>query len=174
MSRPHGKRFVIAMVAMSVAPTIFLMQPVAGLAYRIDIHVAGRPTGPTAWESRAFEEYRDRLRGTVELETTYHKTGAALEKALAKVSHPVIVCDPAGPACDSVSLSRLLFAKLDAEGSRLTLGVGPAEGFSSAARRDHECLSLSALTFPHQLVRVILAEQIYRAAEIRRGSPYHK
>mmetsp|Transcript_13317 Transcript_13317/g.16668 ORF Transcript_13317/g.16668 Transcript_13317/m.16668 type:complete len:90 (-) Transcript_13317:52-321(-) len=87
---------------------------------------------------------------------------------------PLICLDPTGQSFDSIAFSEMLFQQLDAHGSRLTIGIGPAEGFSSKVRQTAYCVSLSKLTFPHQLVRVILAEQIYRASEIRRDSKYNK
>ncbi len=58
---------------------------------------------------------------------------------------------------------------------RLTLIVGgPLGVHSSVLRRAERTWSLSPLTFPHELVRGIVAEQLYRAMTIRRGMPYHK
>ena len=58
---------------------------------------------------------------------------------------------------------------------RLTLIVGgPLGVHSSVLRRAEHEWSLSPLTFPHELVRGIVAEQLYRAMTIRRGMPYHK
>ncbi len=58
---------------------------------------------------------------------------------------------------------------------RLTLIVGGPLGLhSSVLRRAERNWSLSPLTFPHELVRGIVAEQLYRAMTIRRGMPYHK
>ena len=60
-------------------------------------------------------------------------------------------------------------------GPRLTLIVGgPLGVHSSVLRRAEHKWSLSPLTFPHELVRGIVAEQLYRAMTIRRGMPYHK
>ena len=74
----------------------------------------------------------------------------------------------------SEDFADLLYDGLDAGGSRMDLCIGPAEGFTEDLRRRARLLSLSKLTFPHQLARLLLVEQIYRAAEIRRGSGYHK
>jgi len=52
--------------------------------------------------------------------------------------------------------------------------VGPADGWSAEARnRAQLLLSLGAMTLPHELARVVLAEQVYRACTILAGHPYH-
>jgi 23S rRNA (pseudouridine1915-N3)-methyltransferase len=57
---------------------------------------------------------------------------------------------------------------------RLVLAIGPADGWSPKARVRADLLfSLGRLTLPHQLARVVLAEQVYRAATILAGHPYH-
>ncbi len=72
--------------------------------------------------------------------------------------------------------SRELAERLEQWASpRLTLIVGgPLGVHSSVLRRAESTWSLSPLTFPHELVRGIVAEQLYRALTIRRGMPYHK
>jgi 23S rRNA (pseudouridine1915-N3)-methyltransferase len=60
-------------------------------------------------------------------------------------------------------------------GQDLCFIIGPADGLDPALIADaHDVVSLSPLTFPHELVRVILAEQLYRAFSILRGEPYHR
>jgi 23S rRNA (pseudouridine1915-N3)-methyltransferase len=57
---------------------------------------------------------------------------------------------------------------------RLVLAIGPADGWSPAARQRADLLlSLGRMTLPHQLARVVLAEQVYRAFTILAGHPYH-
>jgi 23S rRNA (pseudouridine1915-N3)-methyltransferase len=57
---------------------------------------------------------------------------------------------------------------------RLVLAIGPADGWSPAARqRANMLFSFGRMTLPHQLARVILAEQVYRALTILAGHPYH-
>lgn len=57
---------------------------------------------------------------------------------------------------------------------RLVLAIGPADGWSAAARqRANLVFSLGRITLPHQLAHVVLAEQVYRALTIIAGHPYH-
>jgi 23S rRNA (pseudouridine1915-N3)-methyltransferase len=71
-----------------------------------------------------------------------------------------------------------LAAKLDqwlGDGRDVALLVGGPDGLSDQCKaRADACLSLSRLTFPHPLVRIIIAEQIYRAWSILKGHPYHR
>ena len=80
-----------------------------------------------------------------------------------------------GKTLDSVALSRHL-TDLQVHGiSHLIFVIGGSLGLSpQVLNRSHEKLSFSRLTFPHQLMRVILLEQIYRSERIARGEPYHK
>jgi 23S rRNA (pseudouridine1915-N3)-methyltransferase len=83
-----------------------------------------------------------------------------------------IYLDPAGRSLDSTAFSRL-FAKAERTGRDLVFLVGGADGLPPAWRSKATLLlSLSAMTFPHELARAMLAEQIYRAFAILRGSPY--
>ena len=139
--------------------------------------MAGRATGTKDWETAAFEEYRKRLRGSINIETTYLKSGAVLEASLQKqveAGASVICLDGDGRQYDSEAFADLIYDGLDQGGSKLILGVGPADGFRATFLQNKEKLSLSPLTFPHQMVRVLLAEQIYRASQIRQGRKYHK
>ena len=83
-----------------------------------------------------------------------------------------ILLDPAGKQQDSLQFSKLI-AKAEQESSDLIFVIGGADGLPADWRnRGDLLLSLSALTFPHELARVILAEQLYRAFTILRGHPY--
>ena len=85
-----------------------------------------------------------------------------------------IVLDPAGKSFDSDQFARLI-GKAEQEARDLVFLVGGANGVPEAWRdRGGLMLSLSPLTFPHELARVMLAEQIYRALATLRGHPYPK
>ena len=83
-----------------------------------------------------------------------------------------IFLDPAGKPLHSAAFAALI-AKAEMEGRDLVFLVGGHDGMPAgwAARADH-LVSLSAMTFPHELARAMLAEQIYRAFETLRGHPY--
>ena len=99
------------------------------------------------------------------------------ERLLAKIpggSH-VIALAIDGKAYDSVGLSKHLSELTLAGSSHLVFLIGGSLGLSEAVlNRADEKISFSKLTFPHQLMRVILLEQIYRSFRIARGEPYHK
>jgi Uncharacterized conserved protein len=98
----------------------------------------------------------------------------ALIAARLKDSDYVILLDEHGRRFTSVSWARDLEQKL-LHGSRdLVFVVGGAYGFSKQVTdRADELLSLSEMTFSHQLVRLVFVEQLYRAFTIIRGEPYH-
>ncbi|MGF9663890.1 23S rRNA (pseudouridine(1915)-N(3))-methyltransferase RlmH [Arthrobacter crystallopoietes] len=85
----------------------------------------------------------------------------------------VILLDERGRNIDSPSLARTLQAPLDSS-RNVTLIIGGAYGVDETIHRRADFVwSLSKLVFPHQLVRLILIEQLYRAQEIASGRPYH-
>ena len=98
------------------------------------------------------------------------------ERILARVgrSDQVVALDVAGKACTTEQLAK----KLDNWRMRrgdVSFLIGGADGLDqSCLTRADESLSLSAMTFPHQLVRVMLAEQLYRAWTVLHGHPYHR
>jgi len=84
----------------------------------------------------------------------------------------LVALDAAGPAWDSAGFCARI-ERAEREGRDLVFVVGGAEGLPAGWReRADEVLSLSAMTLPHELARVVLAEQIYRAFATLRGHPY--
>jgi 23S rRNA (pseudouridine1915-N3)-methyltransferase len=85
----------------------------------------------------------------------------------------VVLLDERGKAISSPALSTLLLAPLEAS-RPVAIIIGGAYGVDESIHgRADFVLSLSPMVFPHQLVRLILAEQLYRAQEIAAGNPYH-
>lgn len=85
----------------------------------------------------------------------------------------VVLLDERGKLYDSPGLARLLAAPLE-RSQTVVLIIGGAYGVSTALHARADVVwSLSPLVFPHQLVRLLVAEQLYRAQEITGGRPYH-
>lgn len=87
----------------------------------------------------------------------------------------VVALDIGGTARTSEGLAAWLDARALGGQSRIAMVIGGAAGLHSDVRtRADERLSLGPLTLPHQLARVVLLEQLYRAFRISRGEPYHR
>ena len=86
----------------------------------------------------------------------------------------VVLLDLAGKNIQSEALSQTIDQTLN-QGQTLVFVIGGSHGVSSKVKTRAQFLwQLSALTFPHQLVRILLLEQIYRAFMILKAHPYHK
>ena len=84
-----------------------------------------------------------------------------------------VLLDPAGRELNSAELAAVIEKAENGAVRELFFGVGGAEGFSESVRQKADLLmALSRLTLPHELARVVVAEQIYRAFTILRHHPY--
>ncbi len=106
-----------------------------------------------------------------ELERVKNAEGEAI---LAKTEGYVVAMDPNGALVDSEQLSRLI-SEQKQRGSVFTFVIGGSNGLSDAVKaRADVRLSFGRITLPHQLFRVVLAEQLYRACCIENNVAYHK
>ena len=86
----------------------------------------------------------------------------------------VVLLDEHGKEFSSMEFSKRLEQRLSAGGGDMVFVVGGAYGFSrDVYSRSNSMVSLSKMTFSHQMVRAIFVEQLYRAFTIMRGEPYH-
>lgn len=86
----------------------------------------------------------------------------------------VILLDERGKEYTSVELAKVIQDKMSYTGKDMVYVIGGAYGFSEAVyQRANSKISLSRMTFSHQMVRAIFVEQIYRAFTIMKGEPYH-
>lgn len=89
-------------------------------------------------------------------------------------SDEVILLDEHGRRFRSVEFASFLQSRLFSGGKNMVFVIGGAYGFSDSVHAVAKCeISLSEMTFSHQMVRVIFAEQLYRAFTIMGGEPYH-
>jgi 23S rRNA (pseudouridine1915-N3)-methyltransferase len=97
-----------------------------------------------------------------------------LERQRGRTPVYAILLDSRGQQYTSEEFAAQLGRLRDDGIQRLVLAIGPADGWSAAARQRANLLfSLGRITLPHQLARVVLAEQVYRALTILAGHPYH-
>lgn len=145
-------------------------------------------TRQPSWVRDGYEEYARRLPPEMTLELVEialgPRTGGATERALEREGERVIAAIPKGArvvALDErgVQWRSLELAQRLGEWQQswrdVALLIGGPDGHApAAAARADERWSLSALTLPHGLARVLVAEQLYRACSIRSGHPYHR
>ncbi len=91
-----------------------------------------------------------------------------------QAQHYLILLDERGKGLNSIQWSQQFQQCMNQGVKTLVLLIGGAYGVTDTIRRQaRQCWSLSSLVFPHQLVRLLVAEQIYRAFSILNNSPYH-
>ena len=141
------------------------------------------------WVNEAFADYANRLRGLVRLELVEVepcKRGRKIDVeqlvreegerllSVAPPDHRLVALDIMGKQFSSENLAQKLGNWID-HAQDVALLVGGADGLSAQVlEQTDECWSLSRFTLAHSLVRVVIAEQLYRAHSIVMGLPYHR
>jgi 23S rRNA (pseudouridine1915-N3)-methyltransferase len=141
-----------------------------------------------AWVDAAFDDYARRLPREFALELFEVKpeprgrgrtvaqilAAEARRIAAATKGSRVVALDERGEAWTTTRLAERLRDWRD-RGEAIVFVIGSADGIAEAIKRDADVIvALSALTLPHGLARVLLAEQIYRAVSLLTGHPYHR
>jgi 23S rRNA (pseudouridine1915-N3)-methyltransferase len=86
----------------------------------------------------------------------------------------LVLLDRRGEALSSEQFAKWIGARRDAGQQAIVFAVGPANGWTDrASRQAQTMLSLGPMTLPHELARLVLTEQLYRAFTILAGHPYH-
>jgi 23S rRNA (pseudouridine1915-N3)-methyltransferase len=145
----------------------------------VRVRIVAVGTRMPEWVTQAYEEYTRRLRSSMRVdleELNVGKNKADEEKRLLERvgDDYLITLDEHGKSLTTVELAKWL-AQRQQDGRNLSFVIGGPDGLGpeileKAAMR----WSLSALTFPHAMVRVILAEQLYRAQSVLQNHPYHR
>jgi 23S rRNA (pseudouridine1915-N3)-methyltransferase len=141
------------------------------------------------WVNEGFREYHKRLRSPltldlVEIPVATRRPGENPQRAIAREGEAmmatlgrddyVVALEIVGKSMSTAEVATWLGERLR-DGRPLALLIGGPDGLAEACRqRADQTWSLSPLTLPHGLVRVVLAEQIYRAMSLTAGHPYHR
>lgn len=150
---------------------------------KIQLIAVGRLSGGP--EQTLFETYRKRLGWSLDVrEIDLRKKLSDAERQRAEgeaildavpAGCPLIALDEAGKTLDSRGLAQWIEDKSVHGSSRLALAIGGADGLSAQVKQRADLLlSFGRLTWPHMLVRTLVAEQIYRVEMILKGHPYHR
>jgi 23S rRNA (pseudouridine1915-N3)-methyltransferase len=141
-----------------------------------------------AWVVAAFDDYAKRMPRELaidlsELKPEARDRGRPVPQMLASEavriraacgSARIVALDERGAAWTTRELAQRI-AQWQAEAQDVAFVIGSADGLDPALKREaHAMVALSAMTLPHGLVRVMLAEQLYRAASLNAGHPYHR
>ena len=125
------------------------------------------------------DEYLRRLSRYVEAEGIALKDESALlqlnsANSRSRTKHVLVLLDAKGKQMSSEELAKFLGNHQDRNPAPLVFAIGPANGFTEETRQAATMLlSLGKMTIAHELARVVLLEQLYRAFTILQGHPYH-
>jgi 23S rRNA (pseudouridine1915-N3)-methyltransferase len=141
------------------------------------------------WVNQGFREYQKRLRAPLKLDLTEipvatRRAGENPQRAIAREGETmlaalgrddyVVALEVSGKSMSTEQVGAWLAERLR-DARPLALLIGGPDGLADACRaRADQTWSLSSLTLPHALVRVVLAEQLYRAMSLLAGHPYHR
>jgi 23S rRNA (pseudouridine1915-N3)-methyltransferase len=119
------------------------------------------------------DEYLRRIRGKISVEVKEFADEETLVRSL-KDNRELIILDAAGKiASDSQDFAAMIEKKINNSSRDIVFAIGGSYGFSDAFKKRADfMLSLSSLTFPHRLARLMLLEQLYRSWTIIRNEPY--
>lgn len=153
------------------------------------VRVIAVGTRMSAWVEAAFQDYSRRLRGAnaielVEIPVARRHADGEAKRAVRREAERilgllepreyVVALEERGRTFTTLQLSAWL-AERRAHGDPLSFIIGGPDGLdATVSARAQLRWSLSALTFPHGLVRVLLAEQLYRVSTLLAGHPYHR
>lgn len=124
------------------------------------------------------DEYLKRIQRYADADGLVLADEAALlklrDKSPTRPAHTIMLLDSRGKQLSSEDFAQLLKNHQDRNPQPLVLAVGPADGFSEEARESAAaCLSFGKMTLAHELARIVLLEQVYRAFTILHRHPYH-
>ena len=140
---------------------------------RVIVHLDSKPKDRDINAILSGYQNRVRSRG-ISVQFSETTDSSNYESALSHLSGRLVLLDQEGTKMSSEEIANWLKNAI-LEGETTNLAVGPHDGFSKELKKSaDQTISLSQLTLTHEMAAALLMEQLYRASEINRGSPYHR
>jgi len=140
---------------------------------RVIVHLDRTPKDRSIAAILGGYQNRVRSRG-ISLQFSESTDSSKYESELSNLPGQLVLLDQGGVAMTSEELANWL-KSATIDGNTTNIAVGPHDGFSKELKRSaSQIISLSQLTLTHEMAAALLMEQLYRASEINRGSPYHR
>lgn len=165
------------MTSMAFLRTVMYKRQIVSIGKRYltaNIAVVGKKNSVEDWIASGYDEYEKRLRPFVDVNTIFLKNDDDLEKFAKTAKGFTFALDEYGKTMTSREFSVAVTKAFEDGGSCINFLIGGYDGLPESIRQKYPLLSLSKLTWTHQMARLLLIEQIYRAIEIKRGTSYHK
>jgi 23S rRNA (pseudouridine1915-N3)-methyltransferase len=135
----------------------------------------GKKNAAEAFVTEGCNEYEKRLTPVMKVNTNFLKSDDALVEAAKSSKGTIFALDENGTEYTSREFSAFVYKGLEDGGASLTFIIGGFSGLPVEIKNGgYKLISLSKMTWTHQMARLLLMEQLYRAMEIRKGSGYHK
>jgi 23S rRNA (pseudouridine1915-N3)-methyltransferase len=144
--------------------------------FKLRILSVGKPTD--ALLAPAIEEYQRRLARHASLQWEFLPSGTTEAESIQLIDRcgdaRVILLDERGKPISSPEIAQSIETAQNHSGRELVIVIGGAHGVTTQMRHRADAIwSFGAITLPHQIVRLVLVEQLYRAYDILSGGPYH-
>ena len=140
---------------------------------RVIVHLDRTPKDRSI--AAILDGYQNRVRSRgISVQFSESTDSNKYESELSKLSGQLVLLDQRGVAMTSEEMANWL-KSATVDGNTTNIAVGPPDGFSKELKKSaSQIISLSQLTLTHEMTAALLMEQLYRASEINRGSPYHR
>ena len=140
---------------------------------RVIVHLDRTPKDRSI--AAILDGYQNRVRTRgISVQFSESTDSSKYESELSNLPGQLVLLDQGGVAMTSEELANWL-KSATIDGNTTNIAVGPHDGFSKELKRSaSQIISLSQLTLTHEMAAALLMEQLYRASEINRGSPYHR
>lgn len=139
-----------------------------------NIYVVGKKNSVEDWIESGYAEFAKRLVPVTDLKTEFMKSDEALVEAVTSARGFTVCLDEGGKTYSSREFASFLYKGYELGGAQVNFVIGGFAGLPPVLKQNYPLISLSKLTWTHQMARLLLIEQIYRATEIRKNSNYHK